>query len=176
MWTWTPTRMPTTIRAWRTRVPWLRSISESQWASGSFRFVCGSKPPSSGGRASCAMRRDKPSFHTPWPSFFSAVFCGIPQERTRPSARGVSICLFFPCYVGVESAINSHLTVGCRKELEDQSETQIWDASPDRQPKIQSSSVEETLQRIMVQTNNDCRFRIFILTSSLRQQPSLAGR
>ena len=26
------------------------------------------------------------------------------------------------------------------------------------------------------QTNNDCRFRIFILTSSLRQQPLLAGR
>ena len=38
-------------------------------------------------------------------------------------------------------------------------------ASPDRQPKIQSSSVEETLQRMMGQTNNDCRFRIFILTS-----------
>ena len=32
--------------------------------------------------------------------------------------------------------------------------------------KIQSSSVEETLQRIMGQTNNDCRFRIFILTNS----------
>ena len=46
----------------------------------------------------------------------------------------------------------------------------------DRQPKVQSSSVEETLQRIMGQTNNDCRFRIFILTSSLRQQPLLAGR
>ena len=46
----------------------------------------------------------------------------------------------------------------------------------DRQPKIQSSSVEETLLRIMGQTNNDCRFRISILTSSLRQQPSLAGR
>ena len=30
--------------------------------------------------------------------------------------------------------------------------------------------------RIMGQTNNDCRFRIFILTSSLRQQPLLAGR
>ena len=40
----------------------------------------------------------------------------------------------------------------------------IRDASPDRQPKIQSSSVEETLQRIMGQTNNDCRFQIFILT------------
>ena len=47
---------------------------------------------------------------------------------------------------------------------------------PDSELKIQSSSVEETLQRIMGQTNNDCRFRISILTSSLRQQPSLAGR
>ena len=45
----------------------------------------------------------------------------------------------------------------------------IRDASPDRQPKIQSSSVEETLQRIMGQTNNDCRFPIFISTSSLHQ-------
>ena len=48
--------------------------------------------------------------------------------------------------------------------------------SLDRQPKIQSSSVEETIQIIMGQTNNDCRFRISILTSSLRQQPLLAGR
>ena len=40
----------------------------------------------------------------------------------------------------------------------------IKDASQDRQPKIQSSLVRETVQRIMVQTNNDCRFRIFILT------------
>ena len=46
----------------------------------------------------------------------------------------------------------------------------------DRQPKIQSSSVEETLQRIMVQTNNDCRFWISTLTSSHHQQPLLAGR
>ena len=50
------------------------------------------------------------------------------------------------------------------------------DASLDRQPKIQSSSVEETIQRIMEQTNNDCRFRISILTSSLRQLRLLAGR
>ena len=53
-----------------------------------------------------------------------------------------------------------------RRKVEDQSKTQIWDASPDRQPKIQSSSVEETLQRIMEQTNNDCRSQIFILTNS----------
>ena len=35
---------------------------------------------------------------------------------------------------------------------------------------------EETLQRIMGQTNNDYRFLISTLTSSLRQQPLLAGR
>ena len=46
----------------------------------------------------------------------------------------------------------------------------------DRQPKIQSSSGEETIPRIMEQTNNDCRFRIFTLTSSLRQSRLLAGR
>ena len=62
------------------------------------------------------------------------------------------------------------------RTLIDQNEIKIWDASLDRQPKIQSSSVEETIQRIMEQTNNDCRFQIFILTSSLRQQPLLAGR
>ena len=40
----------------------------------------------------------------------------------------------------------------------------------------QSSSVEEILQRIMEQTNNDCRFRIFISTHSLHQLLLLAGR
>ena len=49
-------------------------------------------------------------------------------------------------------------------------------ASLDRQPKIQSSSVEETIQRIMGQTNNDCTFRISILTSFLHQPRLLAGR
>ena len=34
----------------------------------------------------------------------------------------------------------------------------------------------ETLQRIMGQTNNDCRFRIFTLTSSLHQLRLLARR
>ena len=63
-----------------------------------------------------------------------------------------------------------------RRRVIDQNEIKIWDASLDRQPKIQSSSVEETVQRIMGQTNNDCRFQISTLTSSLRQQPLLAGR
>ena len=62
------------------------------------------------------------------------------------------------------------------RKVIDRNEIKIWDASLDRQPKIQSSSVEETLQRIMGQTNNDCRFLIFTLTSSFHQQPLLAGR
>ena len=50
-----------------------------------------------------------------------------------------------------------------RRKVEDQNEIKIWDVSLDRQPKIQSSSVEETILRIMVKTNF-CRFRISILT------------
>ena len=42
--------------------------------------------------------------------------------------------------------------------------------------KDQSSSVEETLQIIMEQTNNDCRFLISTLTSSLHQLRLFAGR
>ena len=46
--------------------------------------------------------------------------------------------------------------------MRDKHKIKIRDASLDSQPKILSSSVEETLQRIMGQTNNDCRFRISI--------------
>ena len=52
----------------------------------------------------------------------------------------------------------------------------IKDASQDRQPAIQSFLVREIFQRIMGQTNNDCRFQIFILTNSLHQQRLLVGR
>ena len=59
-----------------------------------------------------------------------------------------------------------------RPEQKSRSEMPVWTVSQ----RFSSSSVEKILQRIMGQTNNDCRFRIFILTSSLRQQPLLAGR
>ena len=52
----------------------------------------------------------------------------------------------------------------------------IRDASQDRQPEIHSSPVREDSQRIMGQTNDDCRFRIFILTNSRSQQHLLVGR
>ena len=52
----------------------------------------------------------------------------------------------------------------------------IRDASPDRQPEIQSSLVREILQIILEQTNNDCRTQIFISTSSPHKQRLLVGR
>ena len=42
--------------------------------------------------------------------------------------------------------------------------------------KIHSTLVREYFQRVVGQTNNDCRFRIFILTNSPRQLRSLVGR
>ena len=61
-------------------------------------------------------------------------------------------------------------------KVKGQNKTKIWDVSLDSQPKIQSFSVEKTFQRMMEQTNNVCRFLISNLTSSLCQQPLLAGR
>ena len=48
----------------------------------------------------------------------------------------------------------------------------IREASQDRQPEIQPSLVREDIPRIM-ETNNDCRFQILILTNPSRQQRSL---
>ena len=73
-------------------------------------------------------------------------------------------------------ALRSRFTCLQRRKVKDHNKIEIWDANLDRQPKIQSSSVEETLKRIMGQTNNDCRFRIFTLTGSLHQRHLLAGR
>ena len=48
--------------------------------------------------------------------------------------------------------------------------------SSQKSEQIHSSLVREILQRILEQTNNDCRCEIFILTNSLHQQRLLAGR
>ena len=68
------------------------------------------------------------------------------------------------CFGG--KLLKNRFTCLQRRKVKDLNEIKISDATLDRQPKIQSSSVEETIQRIMGQTNNDCRFRISILTSS----------
>ena len=62
-----------------------------------------------------------------------------------------------------------------RRRMRIKHQFSIRDASPDRQPKIHLSLVREFLQRIMGQTNNDFRFRIFISTNSTHQQHLLVG-
>ena len=62
------------------------------------------------------------------------------------------------------------------RKVKSNNKTKNWDNRLDHQSKIRSSSVEETLQRIVVQTNNDCRFRIFIATNSTHRQCLLVGR
>ena len=57
-------------------------------------------------------------------------------------------------------------------------QTRLWirDASQDRQPEIHATLLREDFQRIVGQTNKDCRFRIIISTNFLRQQQLLVGR
>ena len=62
------------------------------------------------------------------------------------------------------------------KRVRNKHQFRIRDATQDRQPEIQSSLVRDDFQRIMEQTNNDCRFRILILTNSLHQPRLLSGR
>ena len=71
-----------------------------------------------------------------------------------------SSCVFYSTLsAGIESMEfgNTHQQ---RRRMRIEHQFNIRDASHDRQPKIQSSPVRETLERIMGQTNNDCRFQI----------------
>ena len=99
---------------------------------------------------------------------------GMPSRREGPpgiwDTHGISGNFFCKSSCVLFSTLSLHSpTVGDKHKIK------IRDASLDSQPKILSSSVEETLQRIMGQTNNDCRFQIFILTNSLHQPFLLAG-
>ena len=74
------------------------------------------------------------------------------------------------------TTIEEPLHMSTRRKVKDQNKIEILDASLDRQPKIQSSSVEETLQRILCRPTTTADFR-----SSFRQIPKhqprlLAGR
>ena len=79
------------------------------------------------------------------------------------------------CINGTRQSRSRSIHLQWRK-VKGQNKIKIWDVSQDPQQKIQSSSVEETLQRIMEQVNNDCRFSIFILTNSILQLRLHAGR
>ena len=64
--------------------------------------------------------------------------------------------------------LRSRFTYLQRRNVKGKNKIEIWDACLDGHPQIHSSSVEEIFQRIMEQTNNYCRFRSFILSSSQR--------
>ena len=100
---------------------------------------------------------------------------GISETFLQIHMHNHQLLILKNCINGIRQSKGRSIHPQWRK-VKGKNKIKIWDASQDRQPKIQSSSVAETLQRIMEQTNNDCRFWIFTLTSSLHQQPLLAGR
>ena len=73
----------------------------------------------------------------------------------------------------IEEPLNSSMVEKSeRQEQKSRSEMPVWTVSQ----RFSYPQWRETLQRIVEQTNNDCRFWIFILTNSPRQLRSLAGR
>ena len=77
------------------------------------------------------------------PGFSGNVFC-------KPTGFPLQILILKNWIHGGKSLKNRFICPQRRRVI-DQNEIKIWDASLDRQPKIQSSSVEETIQRIMGQ-------------------------
>ena len=71
-----------------------------------------------------------------------------------------------------------HVSEHTSPHVMSESQTPVQDQRCQSGPSARSSVIpsEEHLQRIMGQTNNDCRFQILILTNSPRQQRSLVGR
>ena len=84
------------------------------------------------------------------------------------------LCISKNCIHGVRQPRIRSINVQWRKvkEKKKRSEMSIWS----RQPKIQSSSLEKTLQRITERSDNDWRFRIFTSTNSSHQLRLLTGR
>ena len=126
----------------------------------------------------------QPAFFSPFPDpgGMRSRSLGMPSRNSGPpciwDTHGISgnvFCKFSRVFfstlsAGIESMEFSYVGTRIKRQFN------IRDAGPDRQPEIHSSLVREDFQRIMGQTNNDCRFQIFISTNSPRQPRLLAGR
>ena len=134
------------------------------------RLVSFPPHPIPGGMLSCSVgmpsRREWP------PSIWDTH--GISGNVLQIQRRHLQNLIHKNCISGIHHA-KSRFTHPQWKRVRDKNKIKIRDASLDSQPKILSSTVEETLQRIVGQTNNDCRFWIFILTNSLHQPRLLDG-
>ena len=111
LWTWTPT---TSRRQYKHggHEPHGQGVSVSRDGhQGPCDLLAARNRPEGPAAASrVPQRTTRLRFIHPLASFFRslfAVFCGSPQERVRPSARGVWTRLCFLCYVGVGCAITS---------------------------------------------------------------------
>ena len=134
----------------------------------------------------------RPVSFPPHPIFEGMLSRSIRMKRRREGPRsildthGISGNVFanpvasssapYPQELNPRSSKKSRFTPPQWRIVKGKNKIKIRDASLDSQPKILSSLVRETLQRIVEQTSNDCRFRIFILINSLHQPRLLAGR
>ena len=95
------------------------------------------------------------------------VFADPVASSTAPCPQELN-----PCRSGISEPIHSSTAEKNENQTPVQaSEMPVWTISQKF-----SHLVRETFQRIMGQTNNDCRFQIFILTNSPHQQRLLVGR
>ena len=97
-----------------------------------------------------------------WPAKYLGCIRCVRKRFLQLHKLPLQFCVLKDSILFGRKLLENQFTCLLQRKVEDQSETQIWDASPDRQPQIQSSSVEESILRIMEQTNNDCRFRISV--------------
>ena len=122
--------------------------------------------------------------HPPFEGLLKPAFISQRQNEEPPNIRdtsGTSGNVFAHPQTSSPAPYPQELNSTWRKTIEEPIHMSTAEKSerPERDPDLRCQSgpsakdsvisVEETLQRIMGQTNNDCRFRIFILTSSLRQ-------
>ena len=97
----------------------------------------------------------------PIPQGMQSSYSGMPSRKKGRQAFGTHMVYresFCKCYRVIFSTLSARIESPVPmsrsirpqwRKVKDQNKIEIWDASLDRQPKIQSSSMEKNLQRIM---------------------------